>query len=108
MMPNITAHALYRYIERVLGFDWTELRAEYEAQDSVHDADEWDFICWVETHVDLTAFRNHMAAAVERNGVKLHRVVGIWPIAWRGDTVVTILPEYCRRYGEYGRPSLAA
>lgn len=108
---RVSAHATMRYIERVLKYDFTDLKVEYAILSGVpsfrFSTEKPEFIRWVNQRVDLREFSNHLHKQVYDNiDTKLkncleksknadHKVTieGIKYI-FKNDTLVTIIaPE---------------
>lgn len=84
----ITHHALYRFIERILGYDWKPLQKEYRKQFPKRKYVESQFMYWVEDNLCLETFRQFIIKATN-NGNTSH-ICGIWRVVYDENRIITI------------------
>jgi len=60
---SVVNHCVARYIERVKGFDFTELKFKFMLEHglpSINHVNDLKFIAWVNNHIGLEPFRNEI------------------------------------------------
>lgn len=64
---GVTNHCVVRFLERVLGFDFTDLKLQYMLEKSIPSLryiEDKDFIKWIDLHIDVQEFREQVLSFI--------------------------------------------
>lgn len=106
---KITAHALIRYMERVLNFDFTDLKVHFAVERGLNScrfsSEQKDFVQWLDANVGLGEFKHRLTNLVwnsldQKTQNKLNKSknadsvvqIGDFRYVLKDDSLVTILP----------------